>query len=110
MNKAITIETEKEMNTIAGYESFVTNTLRDNLSNLKKGKFDSYIEFPNGLRIVKTQQGNYKEDPEFFATYSRCSKYRSVLKFYINDKLVGEFPLSKFKALTEAQKIKRLNK
>ena len=100
---------QQEQNFIIGSKEFELSTVKDLVSNLKKGKFDMDLEFSNGLRIVKVNQGNYREDPDYFTTYSRCSKYRSVLKYYIDDKLVGVFPLSKFKGLTEAQKIKRLN-
>jgi hypothetical protein len=104
---AISIETEKEINTIAGPTSFVTEILRDNLSNLKKGKFNNYISFSNGLRVQKSRQGNYKENLEYFMKYDRCEKYRSVLKFFKDEVLVGEYPLTSFKKETEAEKRKR---
>ena len=109
-NKGMIVTQQQEQNIIIGTKDFELSYVKDLVSNLKKGKFDMDLEFSNGLRIVKVNQGNYKDDPDYFSTFGRCSKYRSALKFYMNDKLVGVFALNEFKALTEAQKIKRLNK
>jgi hypothetical protein len=107
IDKAITIENEKEIDIIVGKKSFVTNVLRDRLSNLKKGRFGNYILFPNGIKIKKSRQGNYKENMKYYLKYDRSEKYRSVFKIYKNDILVGIYPLSNFIKETEIEKRKR---